>query len=71
MKLTVKGRRSRRIDSGEMAARGEPLAGSAWHLPLLLPSFMVTLPILEQDRALELSQRTAELVEETSWSDRS
>jgi hypothetical protein len=53
------------IDGAEMATRGELLAGNAWHLPRLLPSFifMVALPIIEQDLALELSQRAAELID--------
>jgi hypothetical protein len=53
------------IDGAEMATRGELLAGNAWHLPRLLPSFifMVALPIVEQDLALKLSQRAAELID--------
>jgi hypothetical protein len=54
------------IDGAEMAARSEILAGNAWRLPHLLPSlvFMVSLSIVEQDRALKLSQRAAELVDQ-------
>jgi hypothetical protein len=53
------------IDGAEMATRGEILAGHAWHLPRLFPSFvfMVALPIVEQDLALKLSQRAADLID--------
>jgi hypothetical protein len=53
------------IDGAEMATRGELLAGNAWHLPRLLPSFifMVALPIVDQDLALKLSQRAAKLID--------
>jgi hypothetical protein len=53
------------IDGVEMATRGEILAGNAWHLPRLFPSFvfMVALPIVEQDLALKVSQRAAELID--------
>jgi hypothetical protein len=46
--------------------RGELLSGNAAQLPQLLPSFvfLVALPIVDQDRALELSRRTSELIEE-------
>ena len=54
------------IDGAEMASRGELLAGNARYLPRLLPSFvfMVALPIVEQDRALELSHRAAKLIDQ-------
>jgi hypothetical protein len=53
------------IDGAEMATRGELLAGNAWHLPRLFPSFvfLVALPTVEQDLALKLSQRAAELID--------
>lgn len=52
------------LDGAEMAVRGELVSGNADQLPNLLPSlvFLVALPLVEQDRALELSQRTADLV---------
>ena len=53
------------LDGAEMVMRGELLRGNAARLPALMPSFvfLVTLPVVDQDRALELSQRTAELIE--------
>jgi hypothetical protein len=43
------------IDGAEMATRVELMAGNAWHLPRLFPSFvfLVALPIVEQDLALK------------------
>jgi hypothetical protein len=45
--------------------RGELVCGNAEQLPALLPGFvfLVTLPVVEQDKALQLSRRTARLVE--------
>lgn len=53
------------LDGAEMVMRGELVSGNAAQLPALMPSFvfLVTLPVVEQDRALELSKRTARLVE--------
>jgi hypothetical protein len=53
------------LDGAELAMRGELVSGNAAQLPALMPSFvfLVTLPIVEQDEALELSRRTAELIE--------
>jgi hypothetical protein len=41
------------------------VSGNAARLPTLMPSFvfLVALPLVDQDRALELSQRSAQLVE--------
>jgi hypothetical protein len=52
------------LDGAEMVVRGELLVGNADQLPRLMPSFvfLVALPIVEQDRALELSRRTAQLI---------
>ena len=54
------------LDGAELAVRGELVNGSTGGLRRLMPSlvFLVALPIVEQDRALELSRRTEELVEE-------
>lgn len=54
------------IEGVELVMRGELLRGNAARLPRLMPSFvyLVTLPIVEQDRALELSRRTSELIAE-------
>jgi hypothetical protein len=53
------------LDGAEMVMRGELVMGNAAQLPALMPSFvfLVTLPVVDQDRALELSRRTARLVE--------
>lgn len=50
----------------ELVIRGELMMGTPERLSALMPSFVfvVTLPVVEQDRALELSQRAAQLVEE-------
>ncbi len=52
------------LDGAEMVIRGELVSGNASQLPGLLPSFvfLVALPIVEQDRALALSRRSAELI---------
>jgi hypothetical protein len=52
------------LDGAEMVIRGELLNGNARQLPDLMPSlvFLVTLPIVKQDRALDLSARTKDLV---------
>jgi hypothetical protein len=53
------------LDGAEMVVRGELVQGNAAQLPSLLPSFvfLVALPVVEQDEALELSRRTTRLVE--------
>jgi hypothetical protein len=45
--------------------RGELVRGNAGELPALMPSFvfMVALQVVDQDRALELSQHTSRLIE--------
>lgn len=50
----------------ELVLRGELMNGNGRQLVKLMPSFVfiVALPIVEQDRALELSRRTEELVED-------
>lgn len=52
------------LDGAEMALRGELVSGNADQLPQLLPSlvFLVALPLVDQDHALELSHRIAELI---------
>jgi hypothetical protein len=58
------------LDGAELVVRGELARGNATQLPALMPSFvfLVTLPIVEQDEALELSRRTAELIDGASGS---
>jgi hypothetical protein len=53
------------LDGVEMVIRGELVRGNAGQLPALLPSFvfLVTLSVADQDRALRLSQRAAQLIE--------
>lgn len=53
------------LDGAELVMRGELVRGNASHLPALMPSFvfLVALPVVDQDRALELSRRSAQLVE--------
>jgi hypothetical protein len=53
------------LDGTEMVIRGELVMGNAGQLPALLPGFvfLVTLPAVDQDKALELSKRCARLVE--------
>lgn len=64
----VEGERARvvavALDGAEMALRGELVSGNADQLPQLLPSlvFLVALPLVDQDRAIELSHRTTELI---------
>jgi hypothetical protein len=54
------------LDGAEMVMRGELVSGGAARLTRLLPSFvfLVALPIVEQDKALALSRRTSELIEQ-------
>lgn len=54
------------LDGAELVIRGELVSGNADHLVSLMPSFvfLVTLPIVNQDQALELARRTAELIED-------
>jgi len=53
------------LDGAEMVIRGELVSGNADRLPALMPSFvfLVALPVVGQDRAIELSRRTEQLVE--------
>lgn len=53
------------LDGTELVIRGELLMGNAHQLPTLLPGFvfLVALPVVDQDRALEISRRAAELIE--------
>jgi hypothetical protein len=52
------------LDGTELVIRGELLSGNAEQIPSLIPSFvfLVTVPIVEQDAALDLSSRTSELI---------
>ena len=53
------------LDGAEFVIRGELINGGAEDVLRLMPSFvfLVALPATDQDRALELSHRAAELVE--------
>jgi hypothetical protein len=53
------------LDGTELVTRGELVMGNAGQLPALMPGFvfLVVLPLVDQDRALEISRRAAELVE--------
>jgi hypothetical protein len=53
------------LDGAEMVVRGELVCGNPARVMALMPNFvfLVTLPLVDQDEALELSRRTAELVE--------
>lgn len=53
------------LDGTELVIRGELVSGNAAQLPALLPGFvfLVALTMVNQDRALELSRRTGELLE--------
>jgi hypothetical protein len=55
------------LDGTELVMRGELIRGQAEQLPGLLPGFvfLVALAVVEQDEALELSRRTAQLIEGT------
>jgi hypothetical protein len=55
------------LDGAEMAMRGELVRGKDERLPAMMPSFvfLVALTVVDQDRALELSRRTEELLERT------
>jgi len=52
------------LDGAELTIRGELVSGNAGQLPELMPSlvFMVALAVVDQDRALSLSRRTADLI---------
>jgi hypothetical protein len=54
------------LESVELVIYGELMRGNAARLPWLMPGFvfLVALPFVEQDRALELSRRTSELIDE-------
>lgn len=66
--FTSEGPRSRvvlvALDGAEMALRGELAGGNPEQLLQLMPSlvFLVVLPLVEQDRAVVLSRRTAALI---------
>jgi hypothetical protein len=53
------------LDGAEMVIRGELVSGNAGQLPELMPSFvfLVVLPVVTEDEALDLSKRMARLVE--------
>jgi hypothetical protein len=55
------------LDGAEMTMRGELMRGRCERLLALMPSFvfLIALPIVPEDEAFDLSQRTAELLEET------
>jgi hypothetical protein len=54
------------LDSVERTVLGQLVSGNEKQLPKLMPSFvfLVALPLVGQDHALELSARTEELVKE-------
>jgi hypothetical protein len=53
------------IDGVELVIRGELVLGNSRRLPALLPGFvfLVTLPIIGQDEALDLSRRVANIID--------
>jgi len=53
------------LDGAELVIRGTLTSGKVAELAPLTPSFvfLVTLPVLGQDEALEISRRTSELIE--------
>lgn len=55
------------LDAAEMVARGEIAMGNEARLPALLPVFvfLVTVPIVDLDRAIELSERCTRLLDGT------
>jgi len=52
------------LDGAELVMRGELIRGNVTRLPALIPSFvfLVTLPVVDQDKALEISERCARLL---------
>jgi hypothetical protein len=54
------------LDGAEFVIRGELVDGNVEHVLRLMPSFvfLVALSVADQDRALELSTRTTELIAE-------
>jgi hypothetical protein len=54
------------LDGVETVMRGELMRGNAERLPSLLPDlvFLVALSIVDQDEALRVSRRAAELIEQ-------
>jgi hypothetical protein len=54
------------LDGAELVIRGELASGNSVRLPGLMAGFvfLVTLPVVDQDRAIELSRRAAEIAEE-------
>jgi hypothetical protein len=55
------------LDGAEMVMRGELARGNAAELASLIPGFvfLVALPMVEQDEALDLSRRASKLIEGT------
>jgi hypothetical protein len=53
------------LDSTELVMRGELASGNTAQLPRLMPGFvyLVTLPVVEQDEALEFSRRAEVLIQ--------
>lgn len=53
------------LDGAELVMRGQIVGGRADELPALIPSFvfLVTLPLVDHEQALELSQRTSKLID--------
>lgn len=60
------------LDGAETVLLGELVTGREDRLPRIMPSlvFLVALPVVEQDRALALAQRIAELIAEAADADR-
>lgn len=57
------------LDGAEFVIRGELVGGNAGRVPRLMPSFvfLVALSVADQDRALELSGQTADLIEQLGY----
>jgi hypothetical protein len=55
------------LDATEMVIRGELTIGNSGRLPTLLPAivFLVTIPVVDRDRALALSKRCSQLLEQS------
>jgi hypothetical protein len=53
------------LDGAELVMRGQLTIGACDRLPPLLPTFvfLIALPIVQQDRALSISERVRELVD--------
>jgi hypothetical protein len=54
------------LDSAEMVIRGTLISDQEAELPRLMPSlvFLTALPVIEHDRAIELSRRASQLIGE-------